>query len=587
MAPTEEPKWVILILLADALGIFWLVSILIRCHRPNRSTTTQQPPSKTSISAIGFTLFILGLLAGVLYARNTGIALNRLSFWISGGLVLLSSAHLARQTSGTRALLRGALCAALLTSADFWFHFFTSFKDPTYNKFVYFSSIGHFNFTADVLVILLPLCFGSLLWDPNRYVKILSGVTSLSLALMLIMTGSLGGMGGILGGGILALGLKLISQRKASFNKTPWVRAGLLGILLALSFPWLMDRTPPEIRSLLFHRAQWEEAPDFDTHPEGERMPPLKDFWIWIHPYLGSRTPMWASTAGMIADRPWSGFGTGSYLFEYPAYQKRYDLFRDFETHGNHIKTNPHNVFLQIAAENGLPMAFLFTGLYLSLLIRCIQKALSEPDALWFCGIWLLGAAGLDALVNHVFFNPASLATVSLAIGLLHGRLSQSPKHAEPEKTTCLKSLMLIGPVIGILYLSSFPIRWVISEHFANEGRLFLENKSAPGQFQAEQAYRKAIDWFPDNAQALLGLSGVLIRQKRYLDAEPIVNQLLAISPYQTQGLLTRARIEGELGQLDQAEQTLEQALALEPDSSFFKETLERLRGFKKNLPPR
>ena len=132
---------------------------------------------------------------------------------------------------------------------------------------------------------------------------------------------------------------------------------------------------------------------------------------------------MWASTTGMIADHPLKGLGTGSFLFEYPAYSKRYDLFADFETLGMKVKTNPHNVLLQIGADNGLPMMLLFLGLYLWLLLKVLMEAIREPSAFWLCGTWALTAAGLDALVNHVFFNPASLFLADMTIGLYYGRL--------------------------------------------------------------------------------------------------------------------------------------------------------------------
>lgn len=75
--------------------------------------------------------------------------------------------------------------------------------------------------------------------------------------------------------------------------------------------------------------------------------------------FLG-RLGYWEEALHMIADRPLTGFGLGSYVWVFPNY-------RDVVT--NQLQTNAHNEYLEMAAETGLIGAALCT-LFLVLLFR-------------------------------------------------------------------------------------------------------------------------------------------------------------------------------------------------------------------------
>jgi O-antigen ligase/Flp pilus assembly protein TadD len=80
-------------------------------------------------------------------------------------------------------------------------------------------------------------------------------------------------------------------------------------------------------------------------------------------PREGGRLMVWDITAGMIADHPLAGVGAGNFTVRFHEYFGGDDL--DF----SNVDTNwlqPHNDFLWVFAEKGLPGILLFVGLFVA-----------------------------------------------------------------------------------------------------------------------------------------------------------------------------------------------------------------------------
>ena len=297
---------------------------------------------------------------------------------------------------------------------------------------------------------------------------------------------------------------------------------------------------------------------------------------------------MWASTTGMVAERTWLGFGTGSYLNEYPAFNRRYDLFGDYETSGIKIKTNPHNVLLQIASENGLPMALLFAGLYVWLTIQIMREAWHTPNAFWLCGVWAIWAAGLDSQVNHVFFNPASLFISAITFGVLYGKLPvpkffiSFPRHRSRFKLVLpvLVSMVTIGLTIHTL-------RWIISEYYVSEAIRLESSKHAASARHIRATWETALAWSDKNQNAIFGFATFLSDLGERSLAEEKLHEFLTLSPHHAVGLQFLAILQAQSGRLSQAEDSLRHALKLEPDADALKESLSEVRkAIEKNRQP-
>ena len=119
-------------------------------------------------------------------------------------------------------------------------------------------------------------------------------------------------------------------------------------------------------------------------------------------PYRVRRELLFSSLA-MTADRPWTGFGLGTWPAVYPAYA-RFD---------NGLAANhAHNDWAEWAAEGGLP----FVALLAMLAIWSIRPAL---DSLWGIGV---PAVFAHSLVDYPLREPALAVLLFLMLGALAGR---------------------------------------------------------------------------------------------------------------------------------------------------------------------
>lgn len=585
--PHEAPKWATFILLGLILVLAG--SGLMYEQGKYRAGNLAYPCGLTPPGTL-FQLFFVGLGVGTLYSVNGGEAINRLALWCSGGALFWAAAWSARnEVNYPRYVQISISLSALLVCSHFWYAFLVDFHRPDFDKFVSFSLIGHFNFTADVLMVFIPLLSWTVLSNSSTLIRLVAGFALVTSAFMVVTSGSLGGMGGLLAGGLVAAAGLVLSRRTGNTRSTlvpgrrTFLTAGAAVLLMVMAGRWVYQAMPQEYRDQIFVRGDWRNAPGDQSLAKARNLPPMAPFWVAITPYLGSRTPMWAATAGMIAERPWLGHGTGSFLFEYPAFSKRYELFGDFETIGTRIKTNPHNVLLRIAAENGIPMAALFAGLYLWLTFRVMQQVRDEPNSFWPCGVWALWAAGLDGLVNQMFFNPASLAVAALGFGLLYGRLPRN-KPLISANWGCTRVVALLAGSLA-LWMASFPLRWAVSEYYVSEAVRLASTRPPASPRHIQITWESARNWSPTNVQAVYGLATFHYHQGHLYRAESYLRHFLRLAPHHSAGLNLLANIQAKTGRLDDAETTLVKALSLEPDAVTVRENLKAIRNLKRQNP--
>jgi O-antigen polymerase len=106
------------------------------------------------------------------------------------------------------------------------------------------------------------------------------------------------------------------------------------------------------------------------------------------------------SALQMIASRPWSGSGLGTFAVVYPAYA-------EFDT--GKIVDHAHNDFMEWAAEGGVPFALVWAGLALWAVRPAVRSG-------W--GIGVLGCF-LHSLVDYPFARIGITAWVFIFLGFL------------------------------------------------------------------------------------------------------------------------------------------------------------------------
>ena len=86
------------------------------------------------------------------------------------------------------------------------------------------------------------------------------------------------------------------------------------------------------------------------------------------------RITQWSVAAGLIAQRPWLGWGSAAFSVIYPLRTGRW--------HGH-----PHNIAFDLAVSFGLPVAALVVGFVLWLLIRSLRQGMAAGpvfDRAWW-----------------------------------------------------------------------------------------------------------------------------------------------------------------------------------------------------------
>lgn len=111
-----------------------------------------------------------------------------------------------------------------------------------------------------------------------------------------------------------------------------------------------------------------------------------------------TRLSQWGVALGLIAERPWLGWGAAAFSVIYP--------LRTGQWHGH-----PHNVVIDLAVSHGLPVAAIVVGLVLWLLIRAARLGIARAPV--FERAWW--AAALVLLTLHATDIPMYDSRINIA----------------------------------------------------------------------------------------------------------------------------------------------------------------------------
>lgn len=168
------------------------------------------------------------------------------------------------------------------------------------------------------------------------------------------------------------------------------------------------------------------------------------------------RLEFWKGSLVLIGQHPWFGVGSDGFRFQYPALQT--DLLA--------LSTHPHNVFLKLAVENGIPAALLF-GLFLALLFFAfLRHAWREQDSGTIAfDLALLAAflaANLHLLTDYNLNAVAVWTPYWLVLILIGSRLQVLPRNRSTKPVDTL-SVVVVGAVFLVSVTSFVQYRFVKS----------------------------------------------------------------------------------------------------------------------------
>lgn len=572
VAPNEEPKWMLF-----TLCFFAMTALASRLLWKTR----QQINIPITASSVLITIFYLLLAISIWVSPNQVEGIIRFSFWLSAFAVFLIAAYsVQRHPQWMEALIWACMLGIFIFCMRYWWGYSVDYAKPGYNISVLFSPIGHINFTGDVLIILIPFTAWVLATHQNLSIRLIAWFSLTSFLTMLLVAASRGPLGGAVLGFFFAL---LISA--PHLLKLKWQKKHVISTVLLLSTllsAWItFQNLDYKFRDLARMSAS---AKDTLKGEEGLKLtpnveqPPLLDFWVMVTPYIHfDRASMYASSTAMAFDAPWLGQGTGSFPFVYPDYSNRFTDFRDPLSSARTFTTNPHNMLLQVATQNGFPAMLIFIGLLSFFWFRLAKTGWQKGDPLIIAGSMAVSAVIFDAMFNHVFFNPASLFVFAILGGFWWGRLQTHEKTKENNQYLSFRAHRVLAGslLIFVLLLSVWPTRWVLSEWHVGQamrqGNLTLMSEH----------YQKAYDLDPYNFRAVFGIGQTYYRKKDFAQATTYMAWFREIYPYNTAGLNMLGALHLLQGQLDPAEEALKEALRVYPGYQMALQNLARVAQLK------
>lgn len=272
-------------------------------------------------------------------------------------------------------LLMALLCSALLVVAYGFFQYFHGVDISAFEwvdqeqfpalKVRVFSTLGNPNLLAGFLVAMLAMALGLSISFDHRQIQLLLFGFIILLVTCLVLTYSRGAW---LSAAAVVLFFGLYGNRK------------FLWLLLAVPLSICGQETALERLISIFHPT--------DTS-------------------ASLRLALWHSTLAMIADQPWLGIGWGAYWLVYP----RYDFFiQDPSTTIFHA----HNMYLNIAAEIGIPGLLLFLAIWYAH-VRLALTIVTISDNKWVNGT-MLGVVGAFVTIAVSGFTDYILFNIQLAM---------------------------------------------------------------------------------------------------------------------------------------------------------------------------
>ncbi|MDT8375831.1 MAG: O-antigen ligase family protein [Mariprofundaceae bacterium] len=573
VGPNEEPKWAVLIF----CGLWMGAAACWMCWQRNQ-------PLRLSFSLPGLLLltFFLLLGAAVFIGPNMVEGAIRFSFWLLCAVVWLVSLWAMRHRKGWLDALSWAVSMGVAVfSLRYWWSYALDYGRPGYNVSVLFSPIGHVNFTCDVLIMLLPMLVWMLAVRSEPVLKVLNWFSVTTVTTVLLVASSRGALGGLAVGLLVLVPFLLryakrwiIPLRKKELWPVPllWAGTALVAALI------IYQSLPYHYRELARVSGAVQGSFESKGLTEGVEQPPFASFWQSLSPWLGERTYIYASATAMALDAPLLGQGTGNFAWIYPGYSNRFPDFRDSLSSERTFTTNPHNIVLQLATQNGIPATLIFLGLlglFWYLLVRTLWRAWNGWCA---AGVVAISAAIFDAMFNHVFFNPASMFTFALLGGSWWGYVCKPHATIKEALPVSWNRAVAITLLLATICLSVWPVRWLVSEWYVGMATVYIRQPAIAAVY-----YDRAYAWNAYNFRAVFGKAQTAYQQRRYADCIELLIHFERIYPYNPSALNLLGAAYMMSGRLSEAEIMFSRSIVILPDFQMAKQNLLRVRSAMRN----
>ncbi len=375
------------------------------------------------------------------------------------------------------------------------------------------STLGHSNFLAHYLIIVIPLTLSLVLYSTKRLYSLIYSAFFLvqitALALTFARGGWIASIASIL---IFAMAsIKVSTENRAYILK----RIGAF-LVIAVLLTAGVAATKPHVFKALF--IPFEKMQKVASGEESEFKYKIVTILV--------RLEMWKGTIDMIQSNPIFGVGLGNYWIVSQKYRTPNELKMDYD-----MLKWAHNDFLQIGAETGFFGMIAFLFLLIIIFRESIKKlkTLDKSEKFIFTGfLCALAATVIHSLVSFNFYKTVPVMYFWITAAYLTGKNQKTVVFNMPKSRfykISLCAFVTIAALFGIyFYTTQFAgeILFSISErHSVNK----QWEKSIPN-------LKKALAYSPNNAKFRYALGLSYFKTGNFKDSIEECNKASALTPY-------------------------------------------------------
>lgn len=313
-----------------------------------------------------------------------------------------------------------------------------------------FSTLGNPNFLGEFLAAVLPLALSLYLSSQKKPESLLWGTLSLTSGFALVATRA---RGPLLAGAAGLLLFLILERFQLHLRRLLLL---LLAALILISGALFFEGT----RSALIR--SWEKVTMASSFSQGS---------------VGARLLWWRVSAEMIRAHPLLGTGIGTFREAYPSFQRKF--FQEpssaswiprvraaWKDNYNAMVEAPHNEYLHVAAEMGLPGFFLFILFALLLLGGQLQSSSAGPPS-WKNGCT---ASCFATLIASFFGFPLHLPSTGMIFFLLAGLITHREDVPKEAKETKKRTHLFFGTLL-VLVACLVLLQWIHQAKVLQSGR--------------------------------------------------------------------------------------------------------------------
>lgn len=335
-------------------------------------------------------------------------------------------------------------------------------------------------------------------------------------------------------------------------NRKIWIMGtltGLIGIVGIVAVIWLHSNSDPQS---VFSRYFKEKV--YDLFEDAT-----------VNTISSGRISLWSKSIELMKDHSFVGVGPANWQLAIPAYGSEGTA----RAEGLMVPSRPHNVYIQVACETGIPGFILYSGMWVLITIigfKIILKSKSEDVRV----LIILMLAGFTAFATDSLFSfPTERIEHSLYIILMGGTILGSYANVsktEKEKGRSINKWLLISfflIIIFNLFLGYKKYNFEKHMHLAKDYRKQNRNEEVLSEVEAGKNKYVTID--PNGEPLEIHSSAAYRELKNYQEALEEIIIAHNYHPNSARILTTMGVIYANLKQYDMAINCYLQALQLTP----------------------